>query len=109
MASVVLILSFVILLTLGVPIFAAIAMSSVVYIALTPALTLDMAIKTMAEGLNNFTLLSIPFFILAGNVMNESGMTSRLFRFARSLVGGFQGVLAHVNIFTSVLFAGMSG
>ena len=100
---------FVILFLLGCPIYVSIGVASISYIALKPALTLTMVVKTMAEGLNNFTLLSIPFFILAGNIMNESGMTSRLFRFARSIVGGFHGGLAHVNILTSVLFAGMSG
>ena len=100
---------FIIFLILGTPIYVSLAVSSMVYLYLTPALSLDMAIKTMAEGLNNFTLLSIPFFILAGNIMNESGMTTRLFKFARSIVGGFRGGLGHVNVLTSVLFAGMSG
>ena len=109
MAVLVVFITFALLLLIGAPIYVSLALSSLAYLALTPALTLDMAIKTMAEGLNNFTLLSIPFFILAGNIMNESGMTSRLFRFARSIVGGFEGGLAHVNILTSVLFAGMSG
>lgn len=109
MAIVVMFVVFIILLLVGAPIYVSLSLSSLAYLALTPALTLDMAVKTMAEGLNNFTLLSIPFFILAGNIMNQSGMTTRLFRFARSIVGGFDGGLAHVNVLTSVLFAGMSG
>ncbi len=109
MQIVILFIAFAALLLLGAPIFVALGLSSVMYIVLTPALTVDMVVKTMAEGLNSFTLLSIPFFILAGNVMNMSGMTTRLFKFARSLVGGFAGGLAHVIVLTSVLFAGMSG
>lgn len=109
MAVIIMFILFVVLLLVGCPIYVTIGVSSMAYIALKPALTLSMVVKTMAEGLNNFTLLSIPFFILAGNIMNESGMTSRLFRFARSIVGGFHGGLAHVNVLTSVLFAGMSG
>lgn len=109
MAIIVLFVVFIILLLVGAPIYVSLSLSSLAYLALTPALTLDMAVKTMAEGLNNFTLLSIPLFILAGNIMNQSGMTTRLFRFARSIVGGLDGGLAHVNVLTSVLFAGMSG
>jgi len=109
MAIIVMFIVFVVLLLLGSPIYISLSLSSLIYLALTPVLTLDMAIKTMAEGLNNFTLLAIPFFILAGNIMNESGMTTRLFRFARSIVGGIPGGLGHVNVLTSVLFAGMSG
>lgn len=100
---------FVVLLLIGVPISVSLGLSSIVYIWASPALSLTMVVKTMIEGLNNFTLLAIPFFILAGGIMNESGMTTRMFKFARSLVGQFDGGLAHVNILTSVLFAGMSG
>lgn len=104
-----LLIVFVVLLLTGVPIFVALGLSSIAYILVSPALSLTMVVKTFAEGLNNFTLLAIPFFILAGGIMNESGMTTRMFKFARSLVGQFDGGLAHVNILTSVLFAGMSG
>lgn len=61
------------------------------------------------KGLNSFPLLAIPLFILAGEVMNESGITRRIIAFANVLVGGFRAGLAHVNIWASVIFAGLSG
>jgi tripartite ATP-independent transporter DctM subunit len=60
-------------------------------------------------GVNSFVLLSVPFFILMGEVMNQGGITRRIFRFARALVGHLPGGLGHVNIIASIIFAGMSG
>lgn len=57
----------------------------------------------------NYTLLAVPFFLLAGNIMNSAGLTERIFSFARAIVGRIAGGLAHVNIVASVIFAGMSG
>ena len=58
---------------------------------------------------DSFPLLAVPFFIFAGNLMNAGGITERVFRFARSLVGHFRGGLAHVNVVASIIFSGMSG
>ncbi|SDY10126.1 TRAP transporter large permease [Citreimonas salinaria] len=63
----------------------------------------------MFKGLNSFPLLAIPLFILAGEVMNASGITQRIIAFANALVGGFRAGLAQVNIWASVIFAGLSG
>ena len=63
----------------------------------------------MTSSVDSFTLLAVPFFVLAGNLMNTSGMTDRIFEFARRLLGHMHGGLAHVNIGASMLFAGMSG
>ena len=63
----------------------------------------------MIQGVDGFALLSVPFFILAGNLMNVGGITDRIFDFARALVGWVAGGLAQVNILASVIFAGMSG
>ena len=63
----------------------------------------------MVNGLNSFTLIAIPFFILAGHLMNASGFTERIFALARAIVGWAPGGLGHVNIGASVVFAGMSG
>lgn len=63
----------------------------------------------MIDGVDSFALLAVPFFILAGNLMNAGGLTDRIFAFARSLVGWLTGGLAQVNILGSVIFAGMSG
>lgn len=70
---------------------------------------LGMAAKRFFEGLNLFTFMAMPFFILAGEIMNRSGITSRLIEFAESLVGYLRGGLAHSNMIASVLFAGMTG
>lgn len=63
----------------------------------------------MIDGVDSFALLAVPFFILAGNLMNAGGVTERIFAFARALVGWISGGLAQVNILASVIFAGMSG
>ena len=63
----------------------------------------------MAGGLDSFPLLAVPFFILAGNLMNSAGITNRIYDFAVATCGWMRGGLAHVNIFGSVIFAGMSG
>ena len=70
---------------------------------------LAMAAKRFFEGLNLFTFMAMPFFILAGEIMNRSGITGRLAEFAESLVGYLRGGLAHSNMIASVLFAGMTG
>lgn len=63
----------------------------------------------MIDGVDSFALLAVPFFILAGNLMSAGGLTDRIFDFARACVGWMRGGLAQVNIFGSVIFAGMSG
>ncbi len=63
----------------------------------------------MINGLNSFTLIAVPFFILAGHLMNASGFTERIFALARAVIGWAPGGLGHVNIGASVVFAGMSG
>lgn len=63
----------------------------------------------MIDGVDSFALLAVPFFILAGNLMNAGGVTEKIFAFARALVGWISGGLAQVNIVASVIFAGMSG
>jgi TRAP-type C4-dicarboxylate transport system permease large subunit len=63
----------------------------------------------MISGIDSFPLLAVPFFIMAGNLMNNAGITNRIYNFALSLVGWLKGGLGHVNILGSVIFAGMSG
>jgi len=70
---------------------------------------LTMAPKRYFEGLDLFTFMAMPFFILAGEIMNRSGITKRLAAFADALVGYLRGGLAHSNMIASVLFAGMTG
>ena len=68
-----------------------------------------MLVMRMYNGMDSFPLMAIPYFILAGEVMNRGGITERLVNFSHSLIGHLRGGLAHVNILTSILFAGLSG
>jgi len=100
---------FLLLMVLGLPVALSMAVSSLVYIlysGITPDVTLA---QRMIAGVESFPLLAVPFFILAGNLMNIAGVTGRIYRFAVALVGWMKGGLGQVNIIGSVIFAGMSG
>ncbi len=93
----------------GVPIAIAMCIGSLLYIwfsGTTPPLTV---VHRMVGGVDSFPLLAVPFFILAGNLMNSAGITNRIYNFALALVGWLKGGLGHVNVVGSVVFAGMSG
>ena len=108
MTVVLLFLSLFALMLLRVPIAVALGLSSLGYIlldGLPPALLMH----NMINGMNSFPLLAIPFFIMAGGLMNSAGITTRIFRFAQSVVGWMHGGLGHVNVGASIIFAGMSG
>ncbi|RCK48834.1 MULTISPECIES: TRAP transporter large permease [Thalassospira] len=108
MSFILLLVSLVVLIALRLPIAVALGLSSLLYILLEgmPPVVL---LHNMINGMNSFPLLAIPFFILAGGLMNSAGITSRIFAFARALVGWAHGGLGHVNIGASIVFAGMSG
>ena len=100
---------FLLLMLVGLPVALAMAVSSLVYIlvtGITPDVTLA---QRMIAGVESFPLLAVPFFILAGNLMNIAGVTGRIYKFAVALVGWMRGGLGHVNIIGSVIFSGMSG
>ncbi len=92
----------------GTPIYLAMGIAGLAFVLVNgiPALAVPQKIVMAA---NSFPLLAAPFFILMGNVMNHSGITTRLFRFASVLVGWMRGGLAQANVIASVIFAGMSG
>mgnify|MGYP003648804067 CR=1 FL=1 len=92
----------------GVPVAIALAGASLVYILIdgVPQVVL---IHNMVNGVDSFPLLAVPFFVLAGHLMNTAGITNKIFTFARALVGWMHGGLGHVNVGASVIFAGMSG
>ena len=99
------------LLVLGVPIGFTIGLAGLAGLYF---INMDLAFFSMAplqyfSGLDMFTLLAMPFFILAGEIMNRTGITERLVQFANILVGHLRGGLAHANILASVFFAGMTG
>jgi len=101
--------SFLAMMTTGVPVAIAMAGSALVYILLTGDVPSFVVVHRMISGIDSFPLLAVPFFILAGNLMNNAGITNRIYDFALALVGWLRGGLGHVNIIGSVIFAGMSG
>lgn len=101
-------LSFTILFMLGMPISVAMISSSLLYISMR-GMDLGFMAMQMFSGLDNFVLIAIPMFILTAEVMNKTSVADRIFDFCNALVGYIPGGLGHVNIVTSIIFAGMSG
>jgi TRAP-type C4-dicarboxylate transport system permease large subunit len=100
---------FLVLMATGLPVAMAMAGSSLLYILVSGDLPPFAVVHRMIGGIDSFPLLAVPFFILAGNLMNNAGITNRIYNFALALVGWLKGGLGHVNIVGSVIFAGMSG
>jgi len=99
---------FFLLLLLRVPIAFALGIVSLGFLAARGEVLLAVS-QRMSAAADSFPLLAIPFYILMGKLVNEAGVTERLFAFAQGLVGHIRGGLAHVNILGSMIFAGMSG
>lgn len=97
------------LMVLGVPVAIAMAVASLAFILVSGTVPDVILAQRMIAGVESFPLLAVPFFILAGNLMNIAGVTGRIYSFAVSLVGWMRGGLAQVNIIGSVIFSGMSG
>src|SRR4051812_48449075 len=93
----------------GLPVAIAMAGSSLIYLVWAQTTPPFVVIHRMVSGIDSFPLLAVPFFILAGNLMNNAGITTRIYNFALALVGWLKGGLGHVNVLGSVIFAGMSG
>jgi C4-dicarboxylate transporter DctM subunit len=101
--------SFLALLVLGVPIALVLGITATIYLVTTGATPLSIVPQRIFAGLDQFVLMSIPFFILAGLLMNEAQLTGRLIQFANHLVGRWRGGLAQVNVLTSMFFGGITG
>lgn len=103
--------TFFIFLGLGVPISFGIGIASLLTIMLSLDFTAALSVisQKMASGLDSFALLAIPFFILAGNIMNQGGIALRLIEFAKVLGGRLPGSLAHVNVLANMMFGAISG
>ena len=97
------------LIIIGVPIAVALGGSSMIWVYLTDRVPDFAVIHRMVNGIDSFPLLAIPFFILAGSIMNAAGLTNRVFDFAKAVIGWLPGGLGHVNIGASIIFSGMSG
>lgn len=102
-------IAFVVFVLINVPIAFAIGAAGLVYFILDPNLPTDLAIQRFASGTQSFPLLAVPFFVLAGNLLNETGITKRLIDFADALIGHIVGGLAHVSILLSAMMGGISG
>jgi len=98
-----------VLIGFGFSIWSAMGVSGVVYILLRGDVSLRIVVSQMVGGIDSSTLVAIPFFIFAGNLMNHSGITRRLADFADFFVGKFRAGLAYVSIVVSVIMAGVSG
>ena len=101
-------ITFAVLLLGGAPIALAMCVPAVIYL-LQSDLPFAVLGQRLPQSLNSFPLLAIPLFILAGRILNEGGITERIFKFADNLVGAVPGGLGHVNVVGSMIFAGMSG
>jgi len=100
---------FLILMSGGIPVAIAMAGASLIYLFWQDTTPPFVVIHRMVSGIDSFPLLAVPFFILAGNLMNNAGITNRIYNYALALVGWLKGGLGHVNVLGSVIFAGMSG
>lgn len=103
------IIGFIALIAIGVPVGFSMILAAFFYILSTGSVSLSFVPQAMISGVSSYTMLAIPFFMLVGELMNSSGITKRIFNFASCCVGHITGGLGHVNILSSMLFAGMSG
>jgi tripartite ATP-independent transporter DctM subunit len=100
---------FFVLMFLGLPVAFAIGISGFVLFATDPAMPMSIGVQKIATMSQSFPLLAVPFFVFAGHLMNESGITDRLFRFSHVAVGWMAGGLAQVAIVLSTVMGGVSG
>jgi len=99
-----------VLIMMNLPIAVAMGMTAIIFfIGLGNSSLLTMLPQRMYASTTSFTLLAIPFFILAGNLMNTGGITNRIFRFAKAVIGHVPGGLGQVSVVANVIFSGMSG
>ena len=102
-------ITFLVLLLSGLPIFAAIGLSSVTYLVISHDVPLMLIPQKIFVTVNAYSLLAIPLFMLAGELMNSGGITRSILNFCSRIVGHIRGGLAHVSILTCMIFAGMCG
>lgn len=101
--------AFITLLLLGVPVAFALGIPCIGYLFLVPGLPITVVAQNIMRHMLSFTLISMPGFLFVGRMMNTSGITDRLFKFAIAMVGRFRGGLAMANALASMMFAAMSG
>lgn len=103
------IIGWLIMIFLGVPVGWSLLIASVLYFAMTRWRVVYSASDKLVYSLDSFSLLSVPFFILTGILMNGAGITERIFNFAKAMLGHYTGGMGHVNVAASLIFSGMSG
>lgn len=108
-AMIVVIISFLVLMLLGVPVVFALGIPGIIWLLMSPNMPVTILAQNMMAYLNSFTLLCLPGFLFVGRLMTTCGVTDRLFNFAVALVGKFRGGLAYANCVASMMFASMSG
>ena len=104
----ILLISFFLFLALGFPVAIALGLSSVLGLILQPGIPLVIIVQRMFVAVDSFPLMAVPLYMLAGFLMSSGGVSKRIINFSNSLVGHITGGLAHVNILTSMIFAGIS-
>lgn len=109
MGSLILIGSLFLMLLLGMPIAFAVCLAAMSFLLYADSVPYIIIPQMLGNSLDSYNVIAIPFFILAAQIMNRGGVTEKMMNFAATLVGTLKGGLAHVNILTSMLFAGMSG
>jgi len=108
-ALIVFLVALLIVIALGIPIGFGIGLTAVAVMHTMGMTNFRIISRRLISGIDIYTLLAIPFFMLAGEIMNQSGIVKDLLKFSRAVVGRLTGGLAHVNVFVSMLFAGLSG
>ena len=103
------VLSFFVLLGIGVPVAFCMGIASAAYLLMAETANLTIVYSRMASALQSYLYVAVAFFVLASNLMNTAGISARIFEFANALVGHVRGGLAQVNVLASVIFSGMSG
>ena len=106
---IILFLSFLVLVLINMPIAFALGIATLITLATSETLPLNSLVTRAFVGVDSFTLLAIPFFIAAGEIMNACGITERIVTLSRSIVGHIRGGLAHVTIVSNMFFSGISG
>lgn len=101
-------ITFIVLLAIGVPVAFTVGISALVFFV-TQGVPVQIVVQRMVSSTQSFSLLAVPFFVLAGNLMNETGITSRLIKFATLVTGHMRGGLAQVSVVLSCLMGGISG
>lgn len=101
---------FIVICLLGFPVSGSALAASLLYLVINGGnISFSIVTQTMVSGINEYSMLAVPMFILAGNIMNYGGVTRRIFSFCSALVGHIPGGLGQVNVLASMVFAGMSG